>query len=396
MSTPSIPSLFPAPIPAEQALPFSRPRRRLVLAASAAVLSAPWLGARANAAWVIGQSAPQTGVLAASNAETTAAARLYFSQLNRRGGVHGRPIELLSMDDAQDPKRTAENTQKLLNLGVLGLALYRTTPSSEAALPLARKAGVAYIGTQVGPTLLYDPKLTEVFNTRARYSDEVSRAVNFFKNLGMTRVAALVASDSFGKDVMAGLRSALAEAKLELLAEASIDNRSADVTQQIEQLRKTNPQVVLLISNAKAAAGFVNGARALGFRPTFVSLSNTSSASFIQDLGKAAEGVVVTQVMPSPHAGRVRVVSEFREAAAQPPGVPVSHASLQGYVTAKFIHEAIRRAGPDVDRAGLVDAINRANTFDLGDFTLAYPRDSRQGSRLAELTVISRDGRFMY
>lgn len=75
------------------------------------------------------------------------------------------------MDDGQDAKRTAENTQKLLAQGVLGLALYRTTPSTEAALPLARKAGAAYIGTQVGPSLLYDPKLSEVFNTRARYSD---------------------------------------------------------------------------------------------------------------------------------------------------------------------------------------------------------------------------------
>lgn len=371
-------------------------RRHLLLATTSAALSAPWVKARAANAWVIGQSAPQTGVLAPSNAETTGAARHYFERLNARGGVHGRPIELLSIDDGQDAKRTAENTQKLLAQGVLGLALYRTTPSTEAALPLARKAGVAYIGTQVGPSLLYDPKLNEVFNTRARYSDEVGRAVNFFKNLGVTRVAALVATDSFGKDVLAGLRTAMASAQLELLAEAAIDNRSADVTQQIEQLRKANPQLVLLVSNAKAAAGFVTGSRAVGFQPTFVSLSNTSSASFIKDLGKAAEGVVVTQVMPSPYAGRVRVVSEFRDAVAQPPAQTVSHASLQGYVTAKFIHEAIRRAGPGVDRASLIDTINRAGNFDLGDFMLAYPKESRQGSRLAELTVISRDGRFMY
>jgi ABC-type branched-subunit amino acid transport system substrate-binding protein len=371
-------------------------RRRLLISSSAVALSAPWVRARAADAWLIGQSAPQTGVLAPSNAETTAAARLYFERLNARGGVHGKPIELVSIDDGQDAKRTAENTQKLLNQGVLGLALYRTTPSSEAALPLARKAGTAYIGTQVGPSMLYDPKLNEVFNTRARYSDEVNRAVNFFKNLGLTRVAALVATDSFGKDVLAGLRQALAGAQLDLLAQASIDNRSADVTEQIEQLRKANPQVVLLVSNAKAAAGFIKGARAAGFQPTFVALSNTSSASFVQDLGKAAEGVVVTQVMPSPYAGRVRVVTEFREAVAKTPAVPVSHAGLQGYVTAKFIHEAIRRAGPGVDRAGLVDSINRSASFDLGDFTLNYPRDSRQGSRLAELTVIGRDGRFMY
>ena len=371
-------------------------RRSFVLAGAAASLAVPSFRALANPSWLIGQSAPQTGVLAASNAETTAGARLYFSRLNARGGVHGRPIELLSIDDAQDAKRTAANTQTFLDRGVLALGLYRTTPSIEAALPLARRAGIAFIGNQVGPSLLYDPAQTTLFNTRASYHDEVTRAVRFFTQLGITRVAALVAADAFGRDVMAGLQTAMTGAGIQLVAQASIDNRSADVSAQVELIRKANPQLVILISNARAAAEFVKASRAAGSNPTFVSLSNTSSASFVADLGKAAEGVVVTQVMPSPYASRVRVVGEFREAAAQPPGVPVSHASLQGYVTAKFIHEAIRRAGPGVDRAGLVDAINRANTFDLGDFTLAYPRDSRQGSRLAELTVISRDGRFMY
>lgn len=371
-------------------------RRHVLLSTGAVALSAPWVGARASEAWRIGQSAPQTGVLAPSNAETTAGARLYFERLNARGGVHGRPIELVSLDDGQDAKRTAENTQKLLDQGVLALALYRTTPSTEAALPLARKAGLAFIGTQVGPSLLYDSKLEEVFNTRASYHDEVTRAVGFFKNLGITRVAALVASDSFGKDVLAGLRQAMANAQLDLLAQASIDNRSADVSAQIQQLRAARPQLVLLVSNAKAAAGFVQGARAAGFQPTFVTLSNTSSASFVQDLGKAAEGVVVTQVMPSPYGGRIRVVNEFREAAGKASAVPVSHAALQGWVTAKFIHEAIRRAGPGVTRDGLVDSINRGASFDLGDYALSYARDSRQGSRLTELTVIGRDGRFLY
>lgn len=377
-------------------------RRQIVLASATAALSAPWVRARAADAWVIGQSAPQTGVLAPSNAETTGSARLYFERVNAKGGVHGRPIELLSLDDGQDAKRTAENTQKLLSQGVLGLALYRTTPSTEAALPLARKAGSAFIGTQVGPSVLYEPGVTEVFNTRARYHDEVGRAVGFFNNLGLTRVAALVATDAFGKDVLGGLQTAMKAAKLDLVVQASFDNRSADVTAQVELIRKANPQVVLLISNAKASAEFIKGARAVGFHPTFVSLSITSAASFIKDLGKAAEGVVVTQVVPSPYSGRVRAVSEYRETLERSGGASgaaapaMSHASLMGFLTAKFIHEAIRRAGPGVDRDGLVAAINRAGSFDLGDFTLNYAGDSRQGSRLAELTVISRDGRFMY
>jgi branched-chain amino acid transport system substrate-binding protein len=373
-------------------------RRQLLLATAAAAAAAPWVRARASNAWLVGQSAPQTGVLAASNAETTAGAKLYFERLNAQGGVHGKPIQLVSLDDAQDAKRTAENTQKLLEQGAVALALYRTTPSITAALPLAAKANTAFIGAQVGPTVLYEPNHDEVFNTRSRYHDEVARAVNFFAGLGVTRVGALVASDAFGKDVMAGLLPAMHAAKAELVAQASIDNRVADVSAQLETLRKASPQVVLMICNATAAAEFVKSARGSGFNPTFVSLSNTSSASFVKNLGVAAPGVVVTQVVPTPYSGRVRVVAEYRdaqeEAGAKAP--PVSHASLQGYITAKFIHEAIRRAGPGADRERLVAASVAAGSFDLGDFTLSYAPRNRQGSKLAELTIIGREGRFMY
>lgn len=374
-------------------------RRPFLVASLAATLAAPAFRARATtASWLIGQSAPQSGVLAASNAETTAGARLYFGRLNARGGVHGKPVELVSLDDAQDAKRTAANTQALLERGVLALGLYRTTPSIEAALPLARKAGIAFIGNQVGPSLLYDPANTTLFNTRASYHDEVARAVKFFVQLGITRVAALVASDAFGQDVLVGLRSAMAAAKIDLVAQAAIDNRSADVSAQVETIRKAEPQVVILVSNAKAAAEFVKASRAAGSNPTFVSLSNTSSASFVADLGKAAEGVVVTQVVPTPFSGKVRAVGEFRDAVAQAGAgaPPVSHAALMGFLGAKFMHEAIRRAGPNADRTRLVDAINGAGRFDLGDFALSYSAESRHGSRLAELTVIGRSGQFMY
>lgn len=374
-------------------------RRKLMLAGATAALASPFFAARAAAsAWLIGQSAPQTGVLAASSGETTAGTRLYLSRLNARGGVHGRPVELVSMDDGQDAKRTAANTQALLDQGVHALAMYRTTPSIEAALPLVRKAGIAFIGNQVGPSLLYEPGLSTVFNTRASYHDEVARAVKFFSQLGVDRVAVLAASDAFGKDVMAGLRNATASMKVELVAQATLDNRASDISAQLEQIRAAKPQIVLLIANGKAAAEFIKKARASDFAPTFVALSNNSSATFVKDLDRFAEGVVVTQVLPTPYSGRVRMVSEFREAIAQAgAGAPaLSHASLMGFMNGKFIHEAIRRAGPDADRARIVQALNSAGRIDLGDFALSYGAEGRQGSRLAELTVIGRDGRFMY
>ena len=379
-------------------------RRFLVQSAAACAIAQPVLQARANGSWLIGQSAPLSGVLAASNAETVAGAQLCFGRVNAAGGVHGKALQLAALDDAQDARRAADNTRQFIEQGAVALALYRTTPCISAALPLAQKASLPFIGSQVGPQLLYEPVHEVVYNTRSRYHDEVARVVQFFAPLGVQRFAALVASDAFGKDVVAGLMPALAAAKLELLAQASIDNRSADVAQQLQQIRQAAPQVVLLICNAKAAAEFVKAARASGFNPTFVSLSNTSSASYVKDLGAAAEGVVVTQVVPTPYSGRLRAVAEFRDAQAAGAGAaagqaspPLSHAALQGWLTARFIVELLRRAGPGATREKLVDIGRNAPVqFDLGSFPLSYSATSRQGSRLAELTIIGKDGRFLY
>ncbi len=374
-------------------------RRQLILAAAAgAALGVPHLRAAVPKTWLIGQSAPMSSVQGAVSMETTAGARLYFDQLNEKGGVHGRPIQLMSLDDGQDPKRTAENTQQLIAKGALALTLYRSTPSIAAALPLAAQAGVAFIGAQTGPTILYEPAQAEVFNTRSRYKDEVTRAVKFFAELGYRRVGALVASDAFGHDVMTGLLPAIADVNAELVAQPTIDNRTADISQQVQVLRKAEPQVVLLVCNAKAAAEFVKAAKHAGSSATFVALSNTSSSSFVKDLGAAARGVVVTQVVPTPYSSRVRVVSDFRQTVQEKGALApaLSHAALQGYITAKFIHEIIRRAGPGADRELLQQGSLSNGNFDLGDFALRFTPQNRQGSRLAELTVIGSDGRFMY
>ena len=108
----------------------------------------------------------------------------------------------------------------------------------------------------------------------------------------------------------------------------------------------------------------------------------------------------MTQVVPPPYSGRVRVVGECRgavaqaDAAAPAPAPALPHAALQGYPGAKFIHEAIRRAGAGASRDQVVASIAAAGNFDLGDFTRDHTAKRPQGSRLVELSLPGREGRF--
>ena len=110
------------------------------LIAGAAVLGAPTLRAQSGNRVVLGQSAAFTGAAAQLGIQFHAGAKLFFEQLNAKGGVNQTQIELRQLDDGYEPARCVENTRKLLDDEVFALFGYIGTPTSLAALPLAAAA----------------------------------------------------------------------------------------------------------------------------------------------------------------------------------------------------------------------------------------------------------------
>jgi branched-chain amino acid transport system substrate-binding protein len=345
---------------------------------------------------LIGQSAPYTGVLGAVNKEGTDGALVYFDWVNARGGVHGRKIVLEAMDDAQDAKKTAENTKILVEeKGVIALFMYRTSPSLQAALPIATAAKVPVIASQVGPNFLYEPVNPYVFNIRARYRDEVIAAIEHLTTTGNTRIAFLQADDAYGKDVGAGVEEGMKRVKGTLVATATFDNKTTDVTPAFQEIFKANPHAVIIAAGNKPAAAFIKQMRQAGSAAQFLTLSNTSSQSFIKELGEFGHGVLVAQVMPYPFNVSSRIAKEFQVALKEYPRVPASYASLQGFVSGKVIVEGLKRAGAQPTREKLVKALESMQKFDLGDFIIDFSPDNRHGSKYVELTVIGRNGMFI-
>lgn len=346
---------------------------------------------------VIGQSAPYTGgVLGPVTKEGTDGALAYFDWVNARGGVHGRKIVLEAMDDQQDPKKTVENTRILIEQkNVIALFMYRTTPSVQGAIPLATAAKVPIIGSQVGPNFLYEPVNQYVFNIRARYQDEAIAALEYLFSVGNERVAFLQADDAYGKDVAAGVQEGLKRANGKLVSMATFDNRTTDVGPASEIILKSQPDAVILAAGNKPAAAFIKKMRESGSAAQFVTLSNTSSESFIKELGEFSHGVVVAQVVPYPYNISNRLSREFRSVLKEHPRVAPSYASMQGFIAAKVLVEGLRRAGPQPTREKLVKGLETMQKFDLGDFMIDFSPQTRQGSKYVELTVIGRNKAFI-
>ncbi len=384
-----------------------RSRSRSLVSLIGALWLFLWAGAvQAQSPVVVHHIGPFTGVLAASNQEAIDGAQLFLTGFNARGGIKGRPVQLKTLDDGQDPKRSKALFDDLIAGGqLLALLMPRTTPSFEALLPGVAEHGVPVIGPQTGGSFVNQPPRREVFTLRASYQREAEVAIRLQHSIGQRTFGVLLADDVFGSDTMLGIERTLKDLKLQPVAVAKVDNRKPDVSAAIRELAAQAPQVVLLIVSSKAASDFVKGYRASGASgasATFISLSNTSNNDYVKALGDQARGAIVMQVLPSPFSSTTPLAREYAAAAAKAQ-LPRSYASLYGFASAKLLSLGLLRAGRsadaaggrDITRAGLVQAMESLGEVDLGGFRVRYGPGERLGSNFVDSTIITHDGRFL-
>lgn len=341
---------------------------------------------------VIGQSVELSGQ--AIGRENMLGARAYFSWLNAHGGVHGRAIELITYDDRRNPATTRKNTEKLLHEDhALALFGYRSTPTVEAVLPLLMQERTALVAPFSGAQSLHRPVHPYVFNLRASYQAEAAKMVESLATLQITRVAILAQKDAFGRDGLAGFERSLEARRLRPVVVAQYDRKTLDVSRAVNTIADVNPQAVLMACTPAACADFIRRIRQHGLQPQFLMLSNVNSEEFFDSLGDYGRGIGVMQVMPYPRDIGTGVVREFQHALKtmeNPP--PASYAALEGFVAAKLMAEAIRRAGPQPTRQKIVAALDAMNDVDLGGIHVGYSPTDHDGSDFVELTVVGRNG----
>ena len=360
----------------------------------AAVLAAAATLASAQGTIVLGQTADYSGPQSAPVKETAAAARAYFDQVNAHGGVNGRKIVLESMDDGFEPKRSVENAKKLIDeKNVLALFLFRGTANAEALMPvIAAKKTPMFAG--VGSSIkMHEPMNRYMFNLRAPVQIEVRTVVAQLASQGVKDVSVIYTDDGFGKDAFDGAKKAFDKYQMKPKAVAAIPRGQADVTKAVEEIAKSNPTATLGFCIPKICAEIVKQLRAKGSLTQFFSLSNTSSGAYVNDLGPNARGVVVTQVMPYPFDARDPIGREFISFAKETK-TPQTYATMEGYLSARIMTEALKRAGKNPTRESLVQAFESMQ-LNMGGFNVGFSPTTRTGSEFVDLTMISKNGKFI-
>ena len=360
-------------------------------------LLALWLATPA-AAWAqirIGQPSGFTGAVAAGVKENTEGARLYLDAVNAKGGINGQKVELVSVDDQFDPKKTVVAATELLDKqGVVALFLNRGTPHAEALLPLLAERKVPLVAPSTGAMVLHQPVNPWVFNVRAPYQREAARAVEHLAGLGISRMVVLQTDDSFGADAALGANAGFDKVGQKPLWLEKFPRDKPDFTALAQKVRQSDAQAVLFLGSAGSVATGTRALREAGSKAQVVTLSNNASEGFIKLLGEHARGVIVTQVFPHERSVAYALTKEAMDL-ARTKGLPgVSPAMMEGFAAAKVLVEGLRRAGPNPTGPKLRDALEGLKSFDLGGLTLGYSPTDHSGMDFTDLAIIDASGKF--
>ena len=320
-----------------------------------------------------------------------------FDEANANEGIHGRLLELQSLDDAYEPEDAIVMTRHLIEqeqvfalIGAVG------TPTSRSATPIARGAGVPYIAPFTGAAFLRDDEWDNIINLRASYNQETEEMVARLTNdLGLTRISVMYQNDSFGRAGFRGVVGALERRDMEPTSIGIYPRNTTAVKTALLDLRQGDPEAVIMIGAYEPVARLIQWARRTDMDAVFMTVSFVGSNALAQELGPDGAGVLVTQVVPFPEDDSLPVVHAYLDALADhDPEAEPGFVSLEGYLAGRLVISALEQCGAEVDRSCLLGQLIDRGELDIDGFSLEFGAGDNQGSDEVFLTVIGSDGEY--
>ncbi len=345
---------------------------------------------------VFGQPAALSGNYSALGQGMKAGLEAAFAEVNKAGGVKGRKLELKSVDDGYDAKKSVEAVKKLIDDDkVFAIAGAVGTPTSTATQPIAEEAGIPFIGAFTGTGFLRDPKKSLVVNVRASYDEETEAMVEHLtRDLGATKIAIMRQNDAYGQAGLSGVNKALAKRNMTLVAEGTYESATPTAVKgALLAIRSAKPDAVIMIPGYVAAAEFIKLAKQLKLNATFVSISFVGAEALAKQVGGQGADTVVTEVVPVPQDTSIPIVAQYHTALkANAPSEQPGFISLEGYLVGRTIASILEQMNGEPTRKAFVEAVQKSGGFDLGGFKLIYGPGDNRGSNQVYLSVIQGDG----
>jgi branched-chain amino acid transport system substrate-binding protein len=345
----------------------------------------------------IGQTAPYSGPLSSLSIFARIEAA-YLRKINESGGINGRKINLISLDDAFSPPKTVEQTRKLVESDeVLAVVGSIGTPTNLATSKYLNSKGVPQILVLASTPKLDDPDNLPWTTTFMMPQPVETRiyAEYLLKSKPDARIAVIYQNDDLGKGNLGWFKAALgAKASTMIVKEAAYDVTEPTIDSQIVALKASGADTLFHASNARFAAQSIRKAHELGWKVQHVLLSGVSAiATVLRPAGLDASTGAVTSVWlkssENPVSDDDPDMKEYRAFMKQwAPGELVEESTF-AYATAQMIVEVLKRCGDDLSRENLLRQATNIQGLQLPLFlpgvTINISRTSRIAWRQASM-----------
>ena len=341
---------------------------------------------------VVGQSAPLTGGNADLGNDIRNGALAYFKKVNDAGGLPAGRLKLVTLDDRNETKLSGENTRKLLDDdGVVALFGYASSTLSIPAMPAVAEHRVPFFAPFTGADAIRKQN-DYVFTVRATYADEIEKIINFWGNLGSTKVTVLHYDDTVGKqnfETVANVLKKFNRTPVSVPIKRNVDITDAD----FQAVVAADPNVLVITTLYAPAAQLVKRLKAAGRATMVTSLSFAGASQLAKALGPDATGVSVSLTVPTPRSATVPVVRECNEAwtsAGHKDAMSVT--ALESCIAAKVLVEGMRRTGKDLTRASLHKTLSALGRYDAGGYVVDFKPNFRHGGSYVGMALLRPNG----
>jgi ABC-type branched-subunit amino acid transport system substrate-binding protein len=319
---------------------------------------------------VIGSSLALGGHASFLGTEYLHGAMCLINQINKEGGIHHRKIRVIAYDDGYDPPRCVANTQRLIHKDkVFALFCYVGTPTTVKIIDTVEENKIPLLGLFTGADKLRFPFRHYIFNVRSSYYQETNAVVRYFvEQKGLRRIAVFYQYDDYGFDGLKGTQIALQRYGLSPVATGSFVRGTLEVEDALKKIQKSEAQAVIMIGTYSPCAKFIKEARTRGYNPLFHNVSFVGADKLVQELGDAGEGVFITQVVPPPTQQILLPATEqySRLLSQYYPQDRPNFVSFEGFINARVLIEALRRAGRDISREGFIRTLESIKEHYVG------------------------------
>jgi branched-chain amino acid transport system substrate-binding protein len=344
----------------------------------------------------IGMSAAFSGRAERLGLDYRAGAELAFNQLNQQGGIGGRPLQLISLDDGYEPQRTVNNTRQLVfNDKVLALFGYIGTPTSNAVLPLLRHEQIPFIAPFTGADILRQPDDHFIYNFRASYAQEASAQIQYLVDKQkFKKIALLIQADEFGASVERNFLTELHKRQMKPIVISRFKRNTNDLADAVAALVASQADVVLTVGTYQVLVEAIELGAAQQFNPVYSVVSFTG----VSELSKLLDNryqVLASMVLPDPQRSKLALVKAYRQQqAAQsrsksanrqqmtPATTPLSDVALEGFAAATLLVSALKQCASSLTRNCVLQALPQQSLFDL---PLQYDAKRHQASQQIHL-----------